>query len=263
MQGTSEGAVGVTVDDGGAVGRITLRRPGKLNALSRAVLEDLAAAAGWFDQRPEVKVVVVAGDGANFSAGFDLGDRSWSDDEDPAASARTGRAMAEAVGSMGALTIASIRGHCIGGGVVLAAACDLRVVSATSRFRIPEVELGIPLYWTGIPRLVREIGPSLTKELVLTGRTFDAEEARAIRFANRLVPDAELDAATDALAAELAGKPGLVLRTTKQQVEEAAASVPEGVRDVDADAAGWIAATTDPEARAVAAAYVASLRRPT
>ena len=209
MDGLTSAGVVVSIDDGGAVGRITLSRPEKLNALSIAVLEDLAAAAVWFDERPEVKVVVVAGEGPSFSAGFDLADPSWrAEGADPAANTRAGRAMADAIGSMGALTIASIRGHCIGGGVVLAAACDLRVVSDTARFKIPEVDLGVPLYWTGIPRLVRELGPALTKELVLTGRTFDAEEARSIRFANRLVPDAELEAATDALAAELAAKPG-------------------------------------------------------
>jgi enoyl-CoA hydratase/carnithine racemase len=258
---TSAGVV-VAIDDGGAVGRITLSRPEKLNALSIAVLDDLATAASSFDERPEVKVVVVAGEGTSFSAGFDLADPSWrAEGADPAANTRFGRAMADAIGSMGALTIASIRGHCIGGGVVLAAACDLRVVSDTARFKIPEVDLGVPLYWTGVPRLVRELGPALTKELVLTGRTFDAEEARSIRFANRLVPDADLEAATEALAAELAAKPGIVIRTTKRQVEEAAPSVPGAVAEVDRDSAGWLAASADPEARAVAAAYVASLRR--
>lgn len=253
----------MSVDDGGAIGRLTLVRPEKLNALSIAVLQDLAAAAAWFDARPEVKVVVVAGEGASFSAGFDLADPSWrAEGADPAANTQVGRAMADAIGSMQALTVASIRGHCIGGGVVLAAACDLRVVSDTARFRIPEVDLGVPLYWTGIPRLVRELGPALTKELVLTGRGFDAEEARAIRFANRLVPDADLEAATDELAGQLAAKPGFVLRTTKQQVEDAAPSVPAGVADAASDRAGWRAASSDPEARAIAAAYLAERARP-
>ena len=69
---------------------------------------------------------------------------------------------------MRALTIARIQGWCVGGGLVLAAACDLRLAADTARFSIPEVDLGIPLAWGGIPRLVREIGPALTKELVLT-----------------------------------------------------------------------------------------------
>jgi len=251
-------AIGVSVD--GRLGRITLRRPERRNALSRAVLEELAAAAAWFDERPDVRVVVVSGDGPSFCAGFDLGDPRWAELGPPERSAAVGRAMAEAVGSMQAITVASVHGWCVGGGVVLASACDLRVAAEDARFRIPEVDLGMPLYWTGIPRLVRELGPALTKELVLTGRPFDAAEAKAIRFVNRVVPESELSPTVEALATELAAKPGIVLRTTKAQVEEAAPSLPAAVADVAADTAGYVAAAADPEARAVAAAYLASLR---
>lgn len=253
MSGPATDAVRVSVD--GAVGRITLARPEKLNALSRAVLEDLARGAAWLDDQPGVKVVVVGGEGRAFSAGFDLDDQSWNDLGPSRSSGVVGRAMAEAIGGMPALTIASIRGHCVGGGVVLAAACDIRVAADTARFRIPEVDLGIPLLWTGVPRLVRELGPALTKELVLTGRSFDAAEARAMRFVNRVVPADDLDAATDALAVELAGKSALVLRMTKQQVEEAAPSVPAADRGAEADVAAFAAAFADPESRQVAARY--------
>ena len=200
-----------------------------------------------------MKIVVVTGEGRAFSAGFDLTDRSWSELGAPDASAAVGRAMAEAIGGMRALTIASVRGHCVGGGVVLASACDLRIAATSARFRIPEVDLGVPLYWTGIPRLVRELGASLTKELVLTGRSFDADEARAIRFVNRVVPDEALDAETEVLAAELASKPALVLRATKQQVEAAAPVGADG--DTASDRAGFAAAFADPECRDVAARY--------
>lgn len=252
-------AIGVRTD--GPFGRITLRRPAKHNALSRIVLEELAAAAAWFDERTEVTVVVVEGDGSSFCAGFDLADPSWSELGSPSRSTVLGRAMAEGIGAMSAITIASIQGHCIGGGVVLASACDLRLAAAGAAFRIPEVDLGVPLYWTGIPRLVRELGPARTKELVLTGRSFDADEAHALGFVNRVVPDAELRAATDGLAAELAAKPGLVLRTTKAQVEAAAPAVPDGVADVEDDEAGYDAAMADPAARAIARTYLGGLGR--
>jgi enoyl-CoA hydratase/carnithine racemase len=240
----------------GSVGRIALARPAKLNALNRGLLEELARAAAWFDQQPDAKVVVISGEGTSFSAGFDLSDRSWSELGPPEQSARVGRAMAEAIGDMRALTIASIHGHCVGGAVVLAAACDLRVVAASATFRIPEVDLGIPLFWTGVPRLTRELGPALTKELILTGRAFDASEARAIRFANRVVPDTELEAHTSALATELASKPALVLRMTKRQVETTAPSVPATDEGEARDIADLAEAFADPEGRAIAAAYL-------
>ena len=253
--GDGDGVEVVRREVDGAIGRLTLARPEKLNALSRAVLEGLADAAAWFDDQPEVKVVVVTGEGRAFSAGFDLADRTWAELGPPDRSAQIGRAMAEAIAGMRALTIASVRGHCVGGGVVLAASCDLRIAADDVRFRIPEVDLGIPLFWTGTPRLVRELGPALTKELVLTGRVFEADEAKAIRFVNRVVPVAELDAATDAWAAELAGKPGLVLRTTKEQVELASPSVPAGDGGVAADLRDFAAALADPEGRDAAVRY--------
>ncbi len=129
--------------------------------------------------------------------------------------------MADAVERMSALTIAAIKGPCVGGGVVLASACDLRIAADDTVFSIPEVDLGIPLAWGGIPRLVREIGPAMARELVLTCRPFDAEEARSIGFVNRVVPRALLESTVDELAGQLAAKAPNVVRTTKRQVNEA------------------------------------------
>jgi len=98
------------------------------------------------------------------------------------------------------------------------AACDLRVAATDTTFSIPEVELGIPLAWGGIPRLVREIGPALTKELVMTCRRFTPEEARAAGFVNRVVPADRLEAEVRELAAQLAAKPPVPIIVTKEHV---------------------------------------------
>ncbi len=159
-------------------------------------MREIAEAARWFDRHPLVKVVVVSGQGRSFSAGADLGafDGNASGAEGSARdNADLGRLMADAVEAMNAITIARVHGHCIGGGLVLAAACDLRVAASDAYFSIPEVDLGIPLAWGGIPRLVREIGPALTKELVMTCRPFTSAEAHAAGFLNRVVASADLD----------------------------------------------------------------------
>ena len=96
-----------------------------------------------------------------------------------AAQAPIGLRMADAIEQMHAVTIARIQGYAVGGGVVLAAVCDLRVAAEDAVFFIPEVDLGLPLAWGGIPRLVREIGPALTKDLVMTCRRFSPAEATA------------------------------------------------------------------------------------
>ena len=249
------------IEVSGPVGTMRLNRPERLNALSRQTLRDLAEAAQWWNSQRDVKVVVVSGSGSSFSAGFDLGDFASRDPEvTPRDSADLGRIMAESVTDMNALTIASIHGHCVGGGVVLAASCDLRVATSDALFRIPEVDLGIPLAWGGIPRLVRELGPAVTKELVLTCRTFGAEEAHSLRFINTVVDGSELDAHVYALAGSLAAKPGYALRTTKQQVNAVTEEM-IGTGRSAADADALVFATYDPESRAASAAYLASKKK--
>ena len=249
----------ITVDVEGPVGTLALNVPAKLNPLSVACLRELADAARWFDGHDQVKAVIVRGNGRAFTAGADLAAFTGGGGVDRAG-ADAGRLMAEALTAMKAVTIAAIHGHCVGGGVVLAAACDLRVAAEDVRFVIPEVDLGIPLAWGGIPRLVREIGPAATRDLVMTCRPFGAVEAQALGFVNRVVPDSELDDAVENLARQLAAKSAYTLRATLLAVDAAAeALVPTGGAWNDADSLA--AARRDPESREVARRYLESLGR--
>ncbi len=244
--------------DGDAVATMMLNRPDRLNALSAETLREVVTACRWLDETTAIKAVVVRGAGRAFSAGFDLDDfRSLDGDASPRDNADLGRLAAEALTDVRPLTVAAIHGHCVGGGLVLAAACDIRLAADTVRFSIPEVDLGIPLAWGGIPRLVRELGPAITKELVLTCRPFDAEEAKALRFLNRVVPEALLFDEADALAAELAAKPGFALRATKQHVNAATEDL-AGTRRNANDADTLVAAMADEESRAISRAYLKS-----
>lgn len=246
----------------GARGELHLNRPEKLNPLSPRGLRELIEAAGWFDAHPDLKVVVVSGRGRAFSAGADLtafsggsAESVWSARQD----ADAGRQMAEALERMAAVTVAKIHGHCVGGGVVLASACDLRVAAEDARFSIPEVDLGIPLAWGGIPRLVRELGPALTKELVMTCRPFGAAEALSAGFLNRVVPDDQLEEAVEELAASLGSKPQLALLETKRHAVAAADEI-AGTGQTWADADGLLAGLRDPEGNESAARYLARVK---
>ena len=250
----------LTVDVADGLGHLTLNQPDSLNPLGTDALAEIAQAAQWLDDNGAVVVIVTGAGDRAFSAGFDL--RQWADNNQPGRpnGATLGFRMADALERMDAISIAAIHGHCIGGGLVLAAACDLRVAADNTNFAIPEVDLGIPLAWGGIPRLVREIGPSLTRELVMTCRPFDAHEAKAAGFVNRVVPRAELETAVDELARSLLTKAPSVLRATKRQVQTA-------TEDLASTQDGWSgvshlqAALSDPVARARAAAYLESLGR--
>ena len=143
---------------------------------------------------------------------------------------------------------------------MLAAACDLRVASNATRFSIPEVNLGIPLAWGGIPRLVREIGPALTKELVITCRPFDAAEAREAGFLNRVVDEDDLDATVDALAAEIAAKPAFPAQATKRHVD-AVTATQTGLLRSWSDADSLLTGLVDPDCIAARARYLQARRK--
>jgi enoyl-CoA hydratase/carnithine racemase len=233
----------------GELGFLTLNRPDRLNAMNGTMLSELADAAHWFDRHLDVRVVIVRGAGRAFCAGADLKGASGSGSPSappPGAAAswqarreagRRGLRMANAIESMRAVTIAQLHGYAVGGGFLLATSCDLRVAAEDVVFFIPEVELGIPLTWGGVPRLVRELGPALAKELVMTCRRFGAREAKEWRFLNRVVPADRLDAETRALAATLLAMPAVPVIVTKDQVNAAAeAMVPASAGVLEGDA---------------------------
>jgi enoyl-CoA hydratase/carnithine racemase len=262
----STGPVRVEVEHG--VARLTLDRPAKLNALSLELLQRIVDAASAID-RSDAKVVIVCGAGRAFSAGFDLADFGRPADPQSAdphsvgttgAAADLGRRAAAALEAIAAVTIAAIHGHCVGGGVVLAAACDLRIAAADTRFAIPEIDLGIPLAWGGIPRLVRELGPARTRELVMTGAPFSAADAERFGLLNRVVARDDLDAEVDEWVRTLLAKPSVALRATKQQVRIAAESM-ASTAHADADAILLGESLRDPEAIARARAYLARTQR--
>ncbi|MGB6426066.1 MAG: enoyl-CoA hydratase/isomerase family protein [Solirubrobacterales bacterium] len=253
---------GIEVAVAGTRGELHLNRPEKLNPLSQDTLRDLAEAARWFNSNPDLKVVVVAGRGRAFSSGADVTAFAGSTAKDAwnrRRDADAGRVMADALEEMTAVTIAKIHGHCIGGGVVLAGACDLRLAAEGTNFSIPEVDLGIPLAWGGIPRLVRDIGPALTKELVMTCRPFDAAEALACGFLNRVVPAEQLDQSVEELAVLLESKPKLALLATKRHTNAITEEMVGTMRSWS-DADGLIAGLGDPEGKESAARYLARMK---
>ena len=244
------------VEVDGRIGRVTLNRPDKLNALSRQLMSEIVELGAWLKLREDIRVVILSGAGRSFSAGFDLNDfSSASAGESPRIAADLGRLATNALTDVPQLTIAAVHGHCVGGGVVFVAACDLRVATTETTFIIPEVDLGIPLAWGGIPRLVREIGPALTKELVLTCRPFDAAEAKAIGFINRVVAPEDLDTTVNELAENLASKTLYSLHSTKQQVNAVMEEI-AGTGRSAGDADMLVYAMRDPESREATARYL-------
>ncbi len=249
----------------GELAHVILERPERLNALNATALREVAEAARFLDGEAEVRVVVVEGSGGSFCSGVDVKDLAmglFAGGKPAEESLRelhaTGQAMVEAVAAMRAVTIASVRGCAIGGGVLLMAACDLRVIAEDTLLAIPEINMGLPYTWGGVPRLVQELGPSLSRELVMTGREFLPSELRASGFAHRVVAAGEVSAETDALVEQLLAKPACGLELVKRQFADASVHL---MADTSNDPDWFVEAIESPDFVPAVTSYMQSRKR--
>lgn len=205
----------VTIEDGVAL--VTLTRPHVMNAVNLQLRAEIIDVARVLDADPLVSVVVITGEGDRaFCAGADLkerGQRSVAELYDERRFFRN--RWVSAVASMAKPTIAAINGYCLGGGFELALQCDLRIASDNATFALPEVGLGFLPGAGGTQRLPRAVGLQKAKELIFTGRRFDAPEAERLGIVLRVVPHAELMAATKDLARSIARQPRMSLIQAK------------------------------------------------
>lgn len=234
------------------IARLQLNRPAVFNALSPDLLNELISICDDLAADSAIRVVVFEGAGEHFSAGADLPRFTEGLRADPQPTADLGRRASEAIATLPQITIAAIKGYCIGGGIVLSGACDMRVAAEDSRFSIPELAAGIPLSWGGMADLVRLLGPAVANDLVLTCRPFGASEAQRAGFVSRVIPAGEFDAQVLELAGQVAAKPAIVLRQTKRKLKDIRA----GSFDARDDAADMLEAADDDEAAAVGKEYV-------
>jgi len=190
----------------GAVARVVIDRPGKRNAMSLAMWRELPSLFDRAGQAGEVRVVVLQGARPDaFSAGADIGELiAHAASEQLAGSFMDViEAATVAITSCAKPVVAAIRGDCMGGGVELAMACDVRLASRSSRFAIPPAKLGALYGFSSTRRLVDLVGPGRAKDLLFSARQFDAEEAYAIGLLDQLHAAEDFDAAVDKYVAVL------------------------------------------------------------
>ena len=200
------------------VALVTIDRPEALNALSFALLAELADALETLDQDGRTRVAVVTGAGDRaFAAGADIVELADQTPERLRAEGQFG--SWDRIGAIGIPLIAAVRGFALGGGCELAMACHLRVASETAKFGQPEVKLGIGPGYGGTVRLPRLVGKGRALELLLTGQMIDAQEAWRIGLVNRVVPaDRLLDEAEQLLRSILENGP-LAIRACLEAVD--------------------------------------------
>ncbi|TDC46495.1 enoyl-CoA hydratase/isomerase family protein [Micromonospora sp. KC207] len=200
------------------IGTIRLDRP-PMNALNKQVQEELRAAAVEATADPGVRAVIVYGGEKVFAAGADIkemADMSYVDMAERAAD------LSSALGAFARIpkpVVAAITGYALGGGCELALACDWRVVAEDAKLGQPEIKLGVIPGAGGTQRLARLVGPARAKDLIMSGRMVDAQEALRIGLADRVVPAADVYAAAVELVTPYLTGPVQALRAAKLAID--------------------------------------------
>lgn len=210
----------VVIED--RIATLTLNRPQALNSLTPDTLHELRTISRNLADDPRVWCVIVEGAGAHFSAGVDvsaIGAMIGQDTADYRANLRNLQDCLDTFEALPKPTIAKLRGHVIGGGMLLALCCDFRIADETARFYLPEIRLGIAVIM-GTQRITRLVGRAATKEMVLLGEPFSAEAAQGYGVLTRLVRADQLDEVVLTFARKFHHLPPRTVSAAKQIIDQ-------------------------------------------
>ncbi len=242
----------------GAIATVTLNRPERRNALSIEMLAELEQAARGFAADEATRAVVVRAAGSDFSVGADLQGRANPTDPPPSLlmrrrAAELGGAMMRALQEIPQPTVCAVQGVATGGGACIPTACDFRIGAEGARMGYGEVRLGINLMWRALPVCVRLIGPARAKQMIMTGKLFDAATLERWGFLDEVCPAAELAARARAWAEEYAALPPIAVQMIKRSVNQVAGALDAAVMHMDADQ--WLLASLSEDYREAVAAF--------
>jgi len=209
----------VLVERDGAISTVTLSNPGRMNALDKTMWAQLGSAIGMLGSDDAVRCIVVRGAGDKaFAAGADIAEFH----AERANSKQAKQYSQQGIGWMHAIaecrhpTVALIQGACVGGGLLVASQCDLRICNESARFGVPVKNLGLTESYDELQGMMRVIGPAASLEILLEGRIWGAREAYEKGLVNRVVPDAAAVEEAYAAAHRIAEGAPLVARWHKK-----------------------------------------------
>ena len=214
---------------------VSFTRTRSLNALNSETLRELIALNNELDNDTNTKVIVYRSEGKNFSAGADIKEQQKKLSKLQIWKSNLGKEAIESILKINQITIASLKGYCLGGAACIASACDFRVASETTLVAYPEIDLGMNLNWFGLPLLLRLIGPSKTKKMVISGEIENAKDLYKWGFVDELFEDAELDKKTIAFAKKYASKPPLPSQMIKRSVNALTYQADQAIMHMDYD----------------------------
>lgn len=234
------------VEDHGALRVITVNRPAALNALSRAVLDELGRALEEADATPALRALAITGAGdKSFVAGADITEFSSLTPEEARSYSAKGHAVLDRLGTLRMPVVAAVNGFALGGGLELALACDFIWASDNARLGLVEVNLGIIPGFGGVARLSRRVGKALAAELIFSAAQLKADEALKVGLVNRVLPQAELIQEVRKLAEAMAQKGPLALAAVKRLLREGEGADLRAANAMEQSAFGLVFSTAD------------------
>jgi enoyl-CoA hydratase/carnithine racemase len=207
----------------GPVGWLTFNNPARRNAVSIDMWEGIPKALDAFERDPEVRVIVLAGAGDKaFVSGADISqyEKERSTEEGIRRYNRISSLACDRFQACDKVTLAAIRGYCLGGGVNVALCCDLRLAADDARFGVPAAKLGLGYGATALKNLVDTVGAAYAREMLITGRQFTAGEAKDMGFVHRVAPVAGLEALVLEYCGMISDNAPLTIRASKRIVRE-------------------------------------------
>ena len=225
---------------------ITINRPQAMNALNDETVQELLLRLEDAEKDENVRVIVITGAGEKaFCAGLDLKPMRDINVIKAVEMSRRGQKLTLAIEEVGKPVIAAINGYALGGGLELAMACDIRIVSEKARIGQPEVNVGLIPGWGGTQRLPRLVGKGIAKELIFTGKMIDAKTAERIGLINVVVPPDELMSTVEELTKVIMSKPPIAIRLAKELINSSI-ETDQGTGLVhEAEAFGILSSTED------------------
>jgi len=229
----------ILIERTGHVATVTVNKAQRRNAFTRAMLKSVMDAAEAFKADEETRAVIFRAEGTDFSVGADI-------KEPPAESASTsmlsrhrnaefGSGLMRAIQEIHQPTICAIQGIATGAGACISSACDFRIGAESARIGYGEVKLGINLQWRALPVCVHLVGPARAKQMVMSGKLFDARTMLQWGFLDEVVAASQLDARVRQIADEYAELPPIAVQMIKRSINRISGALDDAIMHMDSD----------------------------
>ena len=214
---------------------ISLTRAKSLNALNQSTLKELIDLNRKIQSDTTIKAVIYRAEGIHFSAGADIKEKPKASSKIKTWKTNLGKEAIESILKLDQITLASLKGYCLGGAACIATACDFRIASLETTVAYPEIDLGMNLNWLGLPLLLRLIGPARTKKMVISGEAEDATTLFDWGFIDKICETVDLDKTTLKFAKKFTSKNTVPAQMIKRSINALTYQNDQAIMHMDYD----------------------------